>query len=96
MTQPTQEQHVASICQSCGMPLDGELHGTSASGEPVQDYCVYCFRDGRYTDPDMKKEEMIAKVASYLVDAQRMGPAAADLLARRTLSGLKRWLNGAA
>ena len=93
--EPIRAEHVTSICQSCGMPLDGQPLGTSAGGEPVADYCGYCFRDGHYTEPDLQKEEMIAKVASFLASAQRLGPAAAELLARRTLSGLKRWQNGA-
>jgi hypothetical protein len=31
-----------------------------------------------------------------MINSERMEPAAAEVLARRTLAGLKRWSNGAA
>jgi len=96
MTESIGAEHLTSVCQSCGMPLDGQPHGTGASGEPVDEYCGYCFRNGGYTEPDLLKEEMIAKIATFLMDSQRMDPVMAAVLARRTLAGLKRWSNGSA
>jgi hypothetical protein len=48
------------FCQSCGMPLEGpETKGTNADGTMNDDYCVYCYKDGAFTNPDCTMEEMI-------------------------------------
>lgn len=47
------------FCQSCGMPLEnGEAKGTEADGSRSGDYCVYCYKDGKFTS-DCTMEEMI-------------------------------------
>ena len=45
------------FCQSCGMPMDTpELFGTNADGSKNEDYCTYCFKDGKFTqDVTMEK-----------------------------------------
>ncbi|WP_290388802.1 zinc ribbon domain-containing protein, partial [uncultured Duncaniella sp.] len=37
------------FCQSCGMPLNDHNHGTNADGTPNEDYCIYCYKDGKFT-----------------------------------------------
>lgn len=97
MPEPIREELVGAVCQSCGMPLQrSEQLGTSASGERIHDYCGFCYREGHFTEPNLTKEQMIEKSTNLLVTRQRMPRGAAEALARRTLSGLKRWLNGAA
>ena len=46
------------FCQSCGMPLTDEIHGTNADGSKNEEYCIYCFKDGAFTG-DFTMEEMI-------------------------------------
>jgi len=42
---------MVKICQSCSMPIDKEeLFGTNADGSKNEDYCIYCFKDGKFTD----------------------------------------------
>ena len=38
-------------CQSCGMPLrnDGKFYGTNFDGSPNKEYCIYCFKNGKFT-----------------------------------------------
>ena len=36
------------FCQSCGMPLTDEVLGTNADGSKNEDYCMYCYRDGKF------------------------------------------------
>ena len=38
------------FCQSCGMPLTEELLGTNADGSKNEDYCIYCYKDGAFTN----------------------------------------------
>lgn len=46
------------FCQSCGMPLDEGTRGTNADGSRNDDYCVYCYKEGKFTQ-DFSMEEMI-------------------------------------
>lgn len=44
------EQKKMVLCQSCAMPLvKEEDFGTNADGSKNMDYCVYCFKDGKFT-----------------------------------------------
>lgn len=46
-------------CQSCSMPLDNmELLGTEKDGSKNQEYCKYCYENGRFTNPDISLDEM--------------------------------------
>ena len=36
------------FCQSCGMPLSPEVLGTNADGSKNEDYCMYCYKDGKF------------------------------------------------
>ena len=36
------------FCQSCGMPLTREILGTNADGSQNEDYCIYCYKDGKF------------------------------------------------
>ena len=47
----TKGTRMDKICQSCSMPIDKEeLYGTNADGSKNDDYCIYCFKDGQFTD----------------------------------------------
>ena len=37
------------FCQSCGMPLTDEIRGTNADGSRNEDYCIYCYKNGEFT-----------------------------------------------
>ncbi len=47
------------ICQCCGMPLREEKEfGTNLDGTKSEDYCVYCYKNGTFTQ-DCTMEDMI-------------------------------------
>lgn len=52
------------ICQSCGMPMVAEQFGTNADGSINEDYCKYCYVDGKFID-DVTMEEYIDMCAQY-------------------------------
>ena len=53
------------FCQSCGMPLTDDVLGTNADGTKNEDYCMYCYRDGKFLQ-DCTMEEMIEHCAQFV------------------------------
>ena len=41
-------EKVMKFCQSCGMPLTEDVLGTNADGSKNEDYCMYCYKDGKF------------------------------------------------
>ena len=53
------------ICQSCGMPLENNSKlGTNKDGSINQDYCKYCYVDGKFID-DVSMEEYIDMCSQF-------------------------------
>lgn len=78
-------------CQSCSMPLkkDPNHGGTNADGSKSLMYCSYCFKDGKYTDPDMKVDEMQAFVKNKM---KNMGwPGFLSSMFVKGIPKLERW-----
>jgi hypothetical protein len=55
-------------CQSCGMPMSRDEHkgGTNADGSKSAKFCSHCWKDGRFTIPDMTADQMQARVREKL------------------------------
>ncbi|MCC7555250.1 MAG: zinc ribbon domain-containing protein [Methanoculleus marisnigri] len=79
-------------CQSCGMPMsEKEQFGTEADGAPSKDYCTYCYRDGRFTEPGATIDEM-AKLGGGMMSQMYAIPLEkAEAFTKEQLSCLKRW-----
>ena len=64
------------FCQSCGMPLTEDVLGTNADGSKNEDYCMYCYRDGKFLQ-DCTMDEMIEHCAQFFAEqsgkAERVG-----------------------
>lgn len=83
------------FCQSCGMPLNEENKGTEADGSISEDYCVYCYKDGRFTQ-DMTMEQMIDFCAQFTDEinrqsGQNLTAGQAKEMMRQFFPNLKRW-----
>lgn len=61
------------FCQSCGMPLTQEILGTKADGSKNEDYCIYCYRDGKFMQ-DCTMEEMIEHCAQFVDEVNKHMP----------------------
>ena len=61
------------FCQSCGMPLTEEMKGTNADGTKSEDYCIYCYKDGKFT-MDCTMEEMIQFCAQFVDEVNKNLP----------------------
>ena len=46
------------------MPLSNEILGTNADGSTNEDYCIYCYKDGKFLQ-DMTMEQMIDHCAQF-------------------------------
>ena len=53
------------FCQSCGMPLTDSILGTNADGSKNVDYCMYCYKEGKFLQ-DLTMDEMIEHCAQFV------------------------------
>lgn len=54
------------LCQSCGMSIHNEkIFGTGKNGSRIEDYCIYCYKDGHFTQ-NVTMDEMINLCARYV------------------------------
>ena len=83
------------FCQSCGMPLTEEILGTNADGSKNEEYCMYCYKDGKFTQ-DCIMEEMIEFCSQFVdvVNKNMPKPMTKDEykgMMRQFFPTLKRW-----
>ena len=78
-------------CQSCGMPLGEGLYGTNADGSPNHDYCKYCYRNGEFTEPELSREDVIAKSIKYMMTEKHLDYNEASRQTSEYISSLRRW-----
>ena len=73
------------------MPLskDAEGGGTEADGRKSGEYCSYCYRDGRFTEPEITATEMVEKVRGKMKEMHFPGFIAKSFT--KNIPSLKRW-----
>ena len=52
------------------MPLTDEILGTNADGSKNEDYCIYCYRDGKFLQ-DCTMDEMIQHCAQFVDEVNK-------------------------
>lgn len=77
-------------CQSCGMPLKDDVCGTEADGSKSEDYCVYCYKEGKFTS-DCTMDEMIEFCIPMMVKYTDVTEDNARRIMKAQFVGLKRW-----
>jgi hypothetical protein len=88
---------IMNECQSCSLPLGVDDNGpkdnfgTMEDGSKSEEYCEYCFQDGKFTEPDLNVEQMIDKVTGFFVDELDMPVQIAKELAETKIPRLNRW-----
>jgi len=67
-----------------------EDFGTNTDGSKNEDYCHFCYKDGKFTDEGITMEEKISKNIEM---AKKMGvpEERAREVANNTIPKLKRW-----
>ena len=79
------------------MPLTNEILGTNTDGILNEDYCIYCYKDGKFAQ-DMTMEQMIDHCAQFTDDinkwsGENMTVEQAKEMMRQFYPTLKRWKN---
>lgn len=79
------------------MPLNEDIKGTNADGGINEDYCIYCYKDGQFTQ-DITMEQMIDFCARFTDEINKQSgwnltPEQAKEQMRRFFPTLKRWKN---
>lgn len=85
-------QWAAHSCQSCGMELhDRRFWGTDKGNAPVSTFCIICFKDGKFTEPNLTMEEMGWRIHRLLVQKGGLAAREASSMIDGILPKLKRW-----
>ncbi len=80
-------------CQSCGMPIgkNDEVYGTEENGSKSNDYCKYCYTQGKFTT-DVTMEEMIEICVPHMTNANsQISEEQARNMMKEFFPTLKRW-----
>ena len=81
-----------SVCQSCAMPMEKpDLFGTNTDGTRSNEYCTYCFQNGKFTEPEITMQQMIDKCVGIMAQRNIMAEKDARKLMAGTIPNLKRW-----
>jgi len=85
------ENDQIKICQSCGMPMQSaDDFGTNADGAKNNEYCQYCWQDGKFT-AQMELPEFTEMQVKIATEKLGMTEEEARVVAQTTLPELKRW-----
>lgn len=80
-----------NICQSCGMTMSKEVYGKNADGSISEEYCKYCFPNGK-SGKNETMEEMIESCIPFWIndtDCQTSDDARRKMMT--IFPNLKRW-----
>lgn len=82
-------------CQSCGMPLgifEGQDNfGTDSHGSKSQEYCMFCYKDGAFTNPGLTLDEMISMSVQFMTTELKYSEQRAKELSNSVIPNLRRW-----
>lgn len=80
------------FCQSCAMPMaKPEEFGTNIDRSKSNEYCHYCFQNGKFSEPNITVEQMIGKCTGIM--RQMKMPEAQIEQTKTFIPTLKRWGN---
>ena len=72
------------------MPLErDEEIGTNADGSKNEEFCIYCFKEGVFIDPDVPMDQFIDKVAEIMKGMKL--PDDVIIQTKAMIPTLKRW-----
>jgi len=72
------------------MVKDGDF-GKNADGSKNEEYCCYCWQEGKFTEPNITLDQMVDKVANMLAQVKNIPEDSALEMTIHFLPKLKRW-----
>ncbi len=78
------------VCQCCGMPLTDEVTSKDPDGAFNEDYCKWCYADGKFTYTDMNV--LIDFCASHMA-SENFTSEQIRAYMKESLPNLKYWQN---
>ena len=76
------------FCQCCGMPLEDELVSREPDGALNEEYCRWCYADGKFAYPTL--ESLVDFLVAHFA-GPGTSPEQARADCRAQLMGLKHW-----
>ena len=77
------------ICQCCGMPLEDDIIGRNKDGSMNEEYCKWCYADGKFTYKD--KDSLLDFLVSHMPNPDNQSDVERRRLYDSHLSMLKHW-----
>lgn len=78
------------FCQSCGMPLKNH-QGTNLDGLLSSEYCLYCWKDGMFLQPDIKTGKEMQDYVYRLLKEEYKSSSLKAWFLTLNIPSLKRW-----
>ena len=78
------------ICHSCGLPFTDEFKGTNRDQTESDDYCINCFKSGKFLEPSLSLREVETKYLDMAKKKKNLTLEEAQE-ALKILPTLKRW-----
>lgn len=81
------------LCQSCGMPMDKDPQGggSNANKSKNNEYCSFCFQNGKFYDEGISLQDKIEKNIQIATTKFGIAEETARKQAESLLPSLKRW-----
>lgn len=73
------------------MPLGAGFFGTNADSSEAQEYCVNCFRDGAFVDPELTVDQMVQRSVDFMTQNLHMPEEVSRQMSQKTIPLLRRW-----
>lgn len=75
------------------MPLSAEFgnFGTLADGTNQDEYCIFCFKDGNFTNPNQTLAEMIQSSIDFMTKEFGISVEKAEEMSSSVIPTLRRW-----
>lgn len=79
------------MCQSCGMPMkiDSDF-GANSDNSKNEEYCIYCYKAGVFTNPTITMDQMISGCIGMMVKFGTPKAQAQEQM-KQLIPTLKRW-----
>lgn len=88
----TERECAGSFCQSCGIPFEKpDDFGTNFDNTRNQKYCKFCFKHGRFTEPDITLDGMVEKIVDIMKASGAIPEEEVRKQAKTFLKTLDRW-----